>query len=904
VEGTLDSVEYELTSSPALSQQDIIALLTTGRTLEDLTARGGSGADFTGDLAANYFAGALTGRFEKQLSRLLGLERVQINPLLVEGSADPTTRITVGKEVADDLFVIFSSDMGSTERQLYQLEWKASRKSVVTVQRDTLGGIGGDIRYTDRYWWKKPVESRGASTPTSAVESAGGASSSPVVREVRIVGLEKDRAAALAKRIPLKAGDEFQRSKMFAGVEAIRRQYVKKGRIQVEVKSKAVPAMDVGGGVDVIYRVTPGPEIEVALVGIGKKDRRKLRALLEKVWSESLFHENLYSDTVRRIREYFQERGYYAVDVQHDLEGSPDERRIVFRIDRGRQVGVERVLIRGAEQVAEERVRRQVMTGAPALFSRKLLDPRVLESDLVAIRNLYHDHGHLQVEISKPRIRLSADAGSAEVTIEIQEGPRFSFGAIELPDGMPFDSERLLAWCNLRRGETFSPAKLLEAESGLRAGFDREGYPDARVRGRIEVGETEVRVAFEIEPGERKQVGDIEVSGNQLTKAKAILRELELKRGDRISREKMLRSQHRLYKLGVFRNVRISYSPLEGADSPMQRLTVKVDEARPLGLRIGIGYDTEGGPRASFSTAHGNLGGKVRTVAIQGHYSDILQRAQIVGTEPRLFGENLPAMANLSWEHREEVDFTAETLSTAIRIDRELGPKWKSYLRYSLQNVDLFDVEDEVILQEEKLEDLRLGDIGLTLLRDTRDDPVLTRSGTMFSVSGRLFSRPLLSEASFVKMAISFSRFHTFRNGSSFASGARLGWASTYGSTPLVPLSERFFAGGDSTLRGFPRDEVEPVGEDDLVGGEVMLLLNQEYRFPIWNNLKGVLFYDAGNVYGRPADFDPLDLRHVLGAGLRLEMPIGPLRLEYGRKLDRKEGESSGELFFAIGAAF
>jgi outer membrane protein assembly complex protein YaeT len=893
-EGTLDSVEYELTSSPTLSQQDIIALLTTGRTLEDLTARGGTGADFTGDLAANYFAGALTGRFEKQLSRLLGLERFQINPLMVEGSADPTTRVTVGKEVADNLFVIFSSDMGSTDRQLYQLEWKATRKHMVTVQDDSLRGLGGEIRYTDRYWWKKPVAAAEAADPT-ALKDAG-----LPVREVRIIGLKDEEAEPLFKRIPLKAGDHYQRSKMFSGVESIRRQFIKRGQIQVDVKGRAVPAMDGSGALDVIYEIEPGPTIEVVLEGIGKKDERRLRSMLVQVWSESLFHENFYADTTRRIREYFQKSGYYAVDVQHEGNGS----RIVFRIDRGKQVGVEQVLIMGAEQLPEERVRKQIMTGAPALFSKELLELDVLEADLAAIRNLYYDHGHLLVEIDKPAIRLAAEGGSAEITIEIEEGPRFTVGEIELPDGMPFEAGRLLSWCGLHRGETFSPARLLEAESGLRAGFDREGYPDARVRGRVELGERDVRISFRIEPGSPKTVGDIEITGNQLTKTKAILRELELGEGDRISREKILRSQHRLYKLGVFRNVRISYSPLDGVDSRAQRLHVKVDEARPLGMRIGLGYDTEGGVRASFSSIHGNLGGKVRTMAVQGHFSDILQRAQIVGAEPRLFGVDLPTIANLSWEHREEVDFTAEILSTAIRVEREFGPKWKSFLRYGLQNVDLFDVEDEVALQEEKLEDLRLGDIGLTLVRDTRDDPVQIRHGTIFSVSGQLFSQLLLSEATFLKTAASFTWVYTFGNGSSFATGARLGWAVPYSSTERVPLPERFFAGGDSTLRGFPRDGVSPVGEEDLAGGEVMLLLNQEYRFPLWRTLKGVVFYDAGNLYGKSSDFDPLDLRHVLGAGLRLEMPIGPLRLEYGRKLDREDGESSGELYFAIGAAF
>jgi outer membrane protein insertion porin family len=97
---------------------------------------------------------------------------------------------------------------------------------------------------------------------------------------------------------------------------------------------------------------------------------------------------------------------------------------------------------------------------------------------------------------------------------------------------------------------------------------------------------------------------------------------------------------------------------------------------------------------------------------------------------------------------------------------------------------------------------------------------------------------------------------------------------------------------------------VQDGSENIPVGGEAMFILNQEYRIPIWGRLKGVLFYDAGNVYLEIEDLREFDIRHVLGAGLRVESPIGPLRFEYGRKLDREEGESRGEFFVAIGTAF
>ena len=202
-------------------------------------------------------------------------------------------------------------------------------------------------------------------------------------------------------------------------------------------------------------------------------------------------------------------------------------------------------------------------------------------------------------------------------------------------------------------------------------------------------------------------------------------------------------------------------------------------------------------------------------------------------------------------------------------------------------------------LEEEKLVDGRLGDLGIGLVRDTRDNPFLPTRGTYMSFGTRLFAKPLSSEFTFIKGRFTVSAVKRLTGGSSLASGVRIGLAFPYGSDGAVPISEAFFAGGDSTIRGFARDTVGPAS-----GGEALLIVNEEFRFPIWRQLKGVIFYDAGNVYAQASDFDPSDLRHVLGVGLRLETAIGPVRLEYGRKLDREPEESTGEFFVSIGSAF
>ena len=816
----------------------------------------------------------------------------------MEGSGDPTTRVTVGKEVADDVLVIVSNDFGGPQRQIYVVEWQASPRWRVRAGGGQLGGIGGDIEFTDRFWWRRPKEEREAAE-VARVDTRPPAEPRPTVAAVRIEGVEEEQVDKLRRLIPLDVGAEFRRSLMFEGVEALRRHHVRAGRIRADVRGSVVESADHPGAMEIVYTVTPGPAITVRFSGTKRKDERRLRRALEEFWTESLFGEDLFEDSVPLIREYFWRRGYYAVDVEVKQRSDMGKLELLFDVDPGKPVTIEAVVLEGSESASGERIRRQMLTRPSTLLSRQLLKPEILQADIAAIRNLYRDLGFLTVRVPPPRIRLSSNGETAQVHLVIEEGPRFSISDLEFPPDGPFDVEVLRAWSGLAVGQVFSPSRLLAAEGALRDGIDEQGYPDATVRGRVSRGQDSAGIHFEIVPGERKRVGAIEISGNRLTQDRIILRELELKPGELISRDKLLRTQHRLYRLGIFRNVSVGYTQAEdGSDG--QRLKVDVREAKPLRLTVGAGYSSEGTASGLFALTDENVAGRDLVVSFQGAISSLLERLNLLGRSPRLFGAKFPVLANISWEKEEEVGFSAETRSAAIRVDRELGPRWDAYLRYNFQRVEVKEVTDPN--QSESRDNL--GNIGFAVVRDTRDDPFLTTSGTLFSAGASVFSKLLISDQFFFKAGARAAVFQKVGRDLSFGTSLRLAVSEPFGETERVPISERFFAGGDSTLRGFERNEVGPQVAGEPIGGEVRLLFNQEFRFPVWSRLKGVVFYDAGNVYATTPDFDPGDLRHVLGAGLRLETPIGPLRLEYGHKVDREDGESAGELFIAVGAAF
>lgn len=258
----------------------------------------------------------------------------------------------------------------------------------------------------------------------------------------------------------------------------------------------------------------------------------------------------------------------------------------------------------------------------------------------------------------------------------------------------------------------------------------------------------------------------------------------------------------------------------------------------------------------------------------------------------------------LTGEQLEFDGFTVRRISAAFRVEHQVSARWKSFLRYDFQRVRVVDVEDELIPEAEGFQTVRLGDVGLNAAFSNRDSIFLTTEGTSLLLQSRFFAKVFGSEETFVKPTAAWARFIPLGGSGVYATSARLGFAIPYGDTTVIPVSERFFAGGSNTIRGFELNEVGPTEEGRPIGGEAMLLFNQEYRMPIWKQLKGLLFLDAGNVYRKVSDFDPTDMRWTIGAGLRLETAIGPLRLEYGAKLDRMPGESKGEWYIAIGEPF
>ncbi len=902
-EGRLEKFDYELTSDPPLSQQDVMALLLTGSTAEDwseVAAGVGAGGLAASHVSGAYVAGAVAGVLGEPIKKSFGLDQLRIDPFLVEGQADPSTRVTVGKKLAEDVRLVYSVDLGDAEKSIYKVEWQATRHFQIAGLYDTSGSSAGDIRYSRRFRLGRP---RGLFSPQPLpVASAGASLDGMTVESVAFAGAGSEEGARLARKLPLREGDAFRRSRMMESADEIRRAEAARDRFLARVIPEAV---EIEGGVAVTYRVEPGPEVDLEIRGVPIWDRRRIRRRLVGLWGEPAAPEDLTADGEEEIRRYFRDRGYYAVDVVREENLRGVRKLVRYSVDRGRRVRIAEVSVEGGESLSRDEIRSHLMTRPDTAWSRRHVNSEGLRQDAATIRALYLERGFLGVRVGDPEVSLSLDGREASVTFRIEEGRRFTVREVRVPEGLVVPPATMRAWAGIEKGEVFSPARGLRAENALRARFDEMGYPDVRVELRTSADDSGgVVVEFDVAPGQRKTVASVRIEGNERTRDATVLREVGFAPGDPASRARLLETQRRLYQLGIFRSVRVDFPPGGGAGGGGQDVRISVEEAAPYHVSAGLGYDTEGGAQATYSLGHDNVGGYGRSVALQGKYSGVENRMQVVAREPRLFGRRLDTLFTIFRERREETGYDVFTRSLGFRVERRPKPGWVGHLRYSYQDVTLSNVEDALAALEDKLEDVQLGNLSFAVVRNTRDDVFSPTRGGIASAELSVFGPLLLSEETFAKLFLRGAFTKTYRNDVSVSGAARLGLALPLGSTDRVPLSERYFAGGESTLRGFARDAVGPSVEGIPSGGEALGIVNVEWLFPVRGPVRGVLFADAGSVWEDLSSIDAEGLREDAGVGLRILTPIGPVRAEYAWKLDRRPDETPGQFYFAIGILF
>jgi outer membrane protein insertion porin family len=334
-------------------------------------------------------------------------------------------------------------------------------------------------------------------------------------------------------------------------------------------------------------------------------------------------------------------------------------------------------------------------------------------------------------------------------------------------------------------------------------------------------------------------------------------------------------------------------------------VVIALTERQPKTLNFGVGYGSEDRLRGFVEYIHNNIAGMHRQFRVRAQASFLEQKYLMNFREPRLFGTLTSATTGLSQADEEHQSFDVQRTSVQVGFERRLWEQVRGFLTYSFDIERLSDVDDAAELGEFDRGRHNIASFLGTLQRDTRDNLVDPRTGSLQRLSFEVADLLLGSEASYFKINGAAQWFFPLLWQTVGAASLQGGIAEAFGATGEVPISRRFFLGGSTTMRGYDFERVGPTGADGTpTGGDLFVLANLEWRVPLYKGFGAVLFSDIGNVFRAINDFAPRQIKSSVGLGLRYRTPIGPIRLDYGRKLDPQENEASGRFHFSIGQAF
>lgn len=785
------------------------------------------------------------------------------------------------------------------------------------------------------------------------------------------VAIERDprvEREAFLRQLGAEPGQVYVRPRIQERLDAYVRRLKDRKFYEADGSLQAVASED-GGTVDLVIGIASGLPVSVRFDFEGGPPLTPDRlAELAPIEQEGSVDEDLLEDSETRIENYLRQQGHWKADVTVRREATDVALTIVFAVNRGRQYRVAAPSeITGTQAVPAAEVAALVPLKPGELFLES-----ELSAGVSAIRTLYLQRGFAAVAI-KSAVNETDPPGPGEGLVRpailVVEGPRSAVGDIHIEGASAVSADELRPLVRINSGDPYYEPHAAGARDALVLEYLNRGFASAGV----DVGlrpspdRTTVDLTFTVHEGPQSIVDHILIVGNVHTKPDVILRELQFRPGVPIGLQDQFESRRRLSALGLFRRVQITV--LSHGTGSERDVLVTVEEAPATSIGYGGGLEAytilrstgpdgqaedqlEFAPRGFFDIGRRNLFGANRSVNLYTRVSlrpkDAPDNPEEDGTgigfsdyrvvatyrQPRWFGGN-DLIVNGVVEQGVRTTYNFARKGFNVDVVRRLTPAVRISGRYSLSSTRTYDerLSDEDQSTIDRLfPQVRLSGFSGAVARDTRDDLLQPTRGTFLSGESSVAARALGGEVGFVKGYVQGFTFHRLpgRRTVVFASRAALGLANGFprevqvtdaDGNPLpvppevvddLPASERFFAGGDTTIRGFSLDSVgapNTISPDGYPrGGNAVLLLNGELRFPVWRDVGAVLFVDGGNVFRRVNEFDIGELRGSYGFGLRYESPVGPIRVDLGFKMDRRVVAGTLErptaLHFSLGQAF
>jgi len=755
----------------------------------------------------------------------------------------------------------------------------------------------------------------------------------------------------LRSRLKLKDGAEATSDRLNRSADRTRKWLTGKNYLGARVTIHRGAYDAKSNRVPVEFSIYAGLEVRVTVEG-AKVPGGTLRKLVP-IYEEGAVDEDLLQEGRRSLRDYFQRSGYFDAQVSYMTSEAPAQESgatlhraaqiVTYQVNRGdhhRLVGVE---FAGNQYFSSDLLQGRLKIQPAAYASPGRYSSELLQDDMSSIRTLYDANGFHESDVqSQLNDNYKGHKGDLFVRFSIQEGQQTRVASVTIDGNKELSMEELLGVVGSSKGQPYSDFNVASDRDNILALYYNQGFSEARFTAEVQKlspaepkASPTVRLVYHITEGRQVRVARVLLSGYEHTRPGVISREVGIRAGQPLSEGAVVETQRKLYNLGIFSRVTIAPQNPDGEDED-KTIVVMVDEARRYTIAYGLGFEAQrlgsagsalagsfsAAPRGTLELTKADLTGRADSLSFKARASTIQGRALLTYTAPNYFASSkFNLQLSTYYETARDVQtFDSRRAEGSVRLAEQLSPTNSITYRYAYRHVvasDLKIAPEQIPLFSQNTE---VSEFGVDWLRDRRNSPSDASRGDFENVDVSVAMKAIGSSANFTRLYLQNSTYHPIGRRLVFARSIRFGVQTPYGNSTStdIPLPERFFAGGGTSLRGFglnqagPRDPVTGYP----IGGQALLVFNQALRFPmhlplIGDRLGGAVFYDAGNVFpsiekitfrsSPPAPtFDPSnpnvcltnctnELRyfsHTVGFEFRYGTPIGPVALDLGYQLN------------------
>ncbi|MBI2970666.1 MAG: outer membrane protein assembly factor BamA [Gammaproteobacteria bacterium] len=755
-----------------------------------------------------------------------------------------------------------------------------------------------------------------------------------VVRDIRVVGLQRLTPGTVFNYLPVEVGDLFNEKVSIDAVRALFKtgffddvRLEREGDVLVVILKErpAIGSIDISGNKDI-------------------KTEDLLDGLKQVGFAEGRVFDQSQLDRLEQElqRQYFS-AGKYAVNIKSTVTPLDNNRvGVSIEISEGRAARIRQINIVGNTAYNEKRLLKSFELSPPTLFSfftkADQYSRQKLSGDLETLRSFYLDHGYVNFNIDSTQVSITPDKKDIYITINITEGEQYTVSGVKLAGELIVPEQELFGLVSVRKGSLFSRKDITDSSTRITNRLGNDGYAFANVNSIPDIREEDktVGLTFFVDPGKRVYVRRVDFAGNTRTRDEVIRREMRQQEGGWISTPQVERGKIRLQRLGYFKEVNVETPAVPGsADQVDVDYTV---EEKPFGnFLAGIGFSQSQGLIFQTSITQDNFLGSGTRIQFAFNNSDVNQRFALGYVNPYYTIDGISRGFNVNYQKTEAFDanvtaFDNRVYGAGVSFGIPVSEFNAVFTSLNYENTNISEdgffapeVQRFIDKNGNQFDILRLG---ASFAYDTRNKAILPEKGMLHQLGTEVGVPSFGNSLEFYKASYRAQWFHPIWEGLILAAKGELGYGDGLLDTDELPFFENFYAGGPRSVRGYEENTLGPKdssGRRRPFGGNIKVTAGMELILPVpflkdLDSVRVAGFFDAGNVFisncasyedifANPADceqfeFDIGDLRYSVGLGGIWVSPFGLVSVSIAKPIGDKPGDDTQPFQFTFGTNF